>query len=424
RNLLVNIHGRELAWQFIKTHWETMQGQYPLGGLRRMCEGITALTTPALEEDVRQFFASKKISLGGKTLEQYLEQLHVAVVFCERETANLTAYLRAVGRVDGPAGSCYLTQLSVPRFHGSLPHTGTGKGVLGAGLSMTNAEYFSPETLDEAAALLLAAGSQIRIQAEGTTLIVAGSEGERTLSMVLDLKRIPELNRIDYDERNGLRIGAAVPFRTILDFPPVLRLYPMLADATPPGAGDLVDQSTLGGSLGHQADAAEMAPPLICLRASAAIFGPYGWSEAGTEAWLTSSGGIVLQPGEFVVDLRFPALPPRSNGAYLRKTSQERADTVAGVGAFVVLEQDLSTCCGARLTVWGAAPTPLRVLEAERFLAGKVVGDAVLQKAGNLVARCALPVDGRMGASFHLVEELARGAIGEALGRVRKSHKL
>jgi len=289
---------------------------------------------------------------------------------------------------------------------------------------MTDAEYFSPETLDEAAALLLGAGSQIRTQAEGATLIVEGSEDQRGLSMVLDLKQIPELNRIDYDERNGLRIGAAVPFRTIFDFPPVCRLYPMLADAAPRGAADVVDQSTLGGNLGHQADAAEMAPPLICLRASAAIFGPYGWSEAATEAWLTSSGGIVLQPGEFVVDLRFPALPPRSNGAYLRKTSQERADTVAGVGAFMVLEQDLGTCCGARLAVWGAGPTPLRALEAERFLAGKVLGDAVLQKVGNLVAKCALSIDGRMGARFHLVEELARGAISEALGRVRKSHKL
>lgn len=93
RSLLMNVYGRELAWQFVKDHWEIMERQYPLGGLRRMCEGITALATPALEEDVRQFFSSSNISLGGKTLEQYLEQLRVAVAFREREAVDLRAYL-------------------------------------------------------------------------------------------------------------------------------------------------------------------------------------------------------------------------------------------------------------------------------------------------------------------------------------------
>ena len=285
---------------------------------------------------------------------------------------------------------------------------------------MTEVEHFSPETLDEAAALLLAAGSRIRPLAEGTDLIAEVSEGQRTLCMVLDLKRIPELNRIDYDERNGLRIGAAVPFKTVLEFPPVRRLYPMLADASAPiGLGQLIDSTTLGGNLGHPSSAAQLTPPLVCLRASAAIFGPYGWSEMAMEALLAGAERIVLQPGEFVVDLRFPAPPPRSNGAYLRAVPRERPDTIIGVGAFVVLEQDLSTCCGARMSLCGVVPTPTRELEAERFLAGKVLEDAVLQKVGDLVARCVLPVDGSVGESFHMVEGLTRRAITEALSRVR-----
>jgi puromycin-sensitive aminopeptidase len=93
RSLLMNIHARDFAWQFVRDNWETMERQYPLGGLRRMCEGITALATPALEEDVRQFFTSKNISLGGKTLEQCLEQLRIAVAFREHEVRDLAAYL-------------------------------------------------------------------------------------------------------------------------------------------------------------------------------------------------------------------------------------------------------------------------------------------------------------------------------------------
>jgi puromycin-sensitive aminopeptidase len=93
RSLLMNVHARELAWVFVKEHWDALERGYPQGAFRRMCEGITGLATPELEADVREFFAAKNISLGGKTLEQYLEQLRIAVAFREREAATLATYL-------------------------------------------------------------------------------------------------------------------------------------------------------------------------------------------------------------------------------------------------------------------------------------------------------------------------------------------
>jgi puromycin-sensitive aminopeptidase len=93
RAVLVNVHGRELAWAFVKEHWDTMDRLYPKHGLRRMCEGITALVSRDLEADVRRFFDERKIDLGGKTLAQYLEQLRIAVSLREREGGNLVAYL-------------------------------------------------------------------------------------------------------------------------------------------------------------------------------------------------------------------------------------------------------------------------------------------------------------------------------------------
>ena len=94
RDLLVAVHSREQAWSFVKEHWDEMERLYPsLSGLARMCEGITALATPLLETDVRQFFALRTVVLGGKILEQYLEQLRIAVAFRERETDGLATYL-------------------------------------------------------------------------------------------------------------------------------------------------------------------------------------------------------------------------------------------------------------------------------------------------------------------------------------------
>ncbi len=99
RSLLMNVDGRELAWSFVKEHWDRMERLYPSqSGLRRMCEGVIGLATPALEADVRAFFTSRGISLGGRTLEQYLEQLRIAVSFRERAGAELSASLAQFSR--------------------------------------------------------------------------------------------------------------------------------------------------------------------------------------------------------------------------------------------------------------------------------------------------------------------------------------
>lgn len=82
---MTNVYSRELAWDFVKANWDQMDRLFPKQGLRRMCGGIVGLATPELEQDVRDFFGSRQIDLGGKTLDQYLEQLRVAVSFRERE---------------------------------------------------------------------------------------------------------------------------------------------------------------------------------------------------------------------------------------------------------------------------------------------------------------------------------------------------
>lgn len=92
--VLGNVYGREQAWEFVKTNWDQMDRLFPKQGLRRMCGGIVALATAELEQDVRAFFLSRKIDLGGKTLDQYLEQLRIAVTFRSRERRNLRELLR------------------------------------------------------------------------------------------------------------------------------------------------------------------------------------------------------------------------------------------------------------------------------------------------------------------------------------------
>ena len=98
RAMLSGVYSRALAWEFVEQHWQTMAKQYPGSAYRRMYEGVTALVSPEWERDVNEFFTSRGIVLGGKTLDQYLEHLRGAVRFQQREGAALTGYLARTPR--------------------------------------------------------------------------------------------------------------------------------------------------------------------------------------------------------------------------------------------------------------------------------------------------------------------------------------
>ncbi|MGH7181102.1 MAG: M1 family metallopeptidase, partial [Nitrospiraceae bacterium] len=88
-----NVYGRELAWDFVKSNWEQMDQLFPKQGMRRICSGISNLATPELERDVWKFLESHKVDLGGKTLDQNLEQLRIIVAVRERDSHTLRKYL-------------------------------------------------------------------------------------------------------------------------------------------------------------------------------------------------------------------------------------------------------------------------------------------------------------------------------------------
>jgi len=84
RGILLNKRARDRAWSFLKAHWDEMLRQYPDNSIPRMCEGVIGLVDPALEADVRRFFATHPVKQGAKQIEQHLERLRVAVACKER----------------------------------------------------------------------------------------------------------------------------------------------------------------------------------------------------------------------------------------------------------------------------------------------------------------------------------------------------
>ncbi len=286
---------------------------------------------------------------------------------------------------------------------------------------MVKIETYTPETLDEVAALLLAAESGARPLARGARLVAACRGGPGPV--VVELTRVPELNRLDYEERDGLLIGAALPLGGAMEFPPISDAYGILADgARLAGAGEAWAQATLAELLGSAQPAPELLLPLICLGGSVAIFGPHGWSEMGVEALYAGGGGVRLQPSEFIVALRLPAPSPRSGGAYLRSTAQAERGGAISIGALLLMQEDLSTCCGARVAMCLAPRPPLRALDAERALRGRYLDERAVSQAGEQVAEALEDSPGdpeRVAEHREALRALACQAIQAALDRAR-----
>jgi len=86
-------------------------------------------------------------------------------------------------------------------------------------------EYLAPETVSEACHLL-AEHEGARVLAGGTDLLVTMKGGSPVPAFVVDLKKIAGLDRIDYDEANGLKIGPLVTLRTIETSAIIREKYP------------------------------------------------------------------------------------------------------------------------------------------------------------------------------------------------------
>jgi puromycin-sensitive aminopeptidase len=91
-SLLLNPACRYEAWEFMKQNWEQMTRTYPDNTLPRMCEGIIGLIER--EDEVKKFFETHKMRLGGKLIDQHLERLTVAAEFRRREGPKLAATLK------------------------------------------------------------------------------------------------------------------------------------------------------------------------------------------------------------------------------------------------------------------------------------------------------------------------------------------
>lgn len=289
-------------------------------------------------------------------------------------------------------------------------------------------EYQAPTSITEAIALLSDKGKKAHLLAGGTDLLIQLRRGLFAPDLLVDIKKIPELNRITFDPAAGLTVGAAVTCAQLCEHADAHRLYPGLIDAASIiGGAAIQGRATLGGNLCNAAPSADSVPAMIVLNATCTIAGPEGSRTMPADAFCTAPGKTVLGEAEMLVSIHFPLPTPNSGACYRRFTPRREMDiAVAGAGVWVALSDDYGIS-DARIALSAVAPTPLFVEPAGAVLAGQAPSEAAFTEAAELARQAASPIEDVRGTEAqrrHLVGVLVTRALRGAVSRARgeKSH--
>ena len=243
---------------------------------------------------------------------------------------------------------------------------------------MTDIRYLAPDTLDEAVGAFSAAGDNARILAGGTDLLVQMRAGMVRPGLIVDIKKIAEMNVIEETAEGGFNVGAAVPGAVLEEHSRFGKIWPGVLEALNLiGSTQVQGRASAGGNLCNGSPAGDSVPAMIAAGATVTLQGPGGRRQMAVEDVTAGPGRTNLAPGEVLVNFTLPPRPPGSSDAYLRMIPRTEMD-IAVVGCGVNLTIVDGVCTAARVGLGAVAPTVRLVGAAADALIGSRLEPASL----------------------------------------------
>lgn len=263
--------------------------------------------------------------------------------------------------------------------------------------------------------------------AGGTDLLVELNFDRRRPAALLDLTGVSEL--ADWEQSDGhVRIGAGVSYSRIIE--EIGPLVPGLAVAARTvGSPQIRNRGTLGGNLGTASPAGDGLPPLVAADAVVQVTSVRGNRDVPVREFFAGVKRNVLAPDELVRAVRVAVADAPQQFA---KVGTRNAMVIA-VCSFAFSLHRARRQVGTG--IGSAGPTPLRALDAERFLeahlaehdrwdAPRGLEPSVVAHFGELAAGQARPIDDVRGTAAyrrHAVAVLARRTLTWAWDEYRRS---
>lgn len=280
-------------------------------------------------------------------------------------------------------------------------------------------DYVAPNTIDEALSVLAQYKGRARVIAGGTDLLPKLKRREiKVPEYMIDLKGIPDLDYIKYDEVGGLSLGALVTIHAVETSPIVRERFSVLFQAAESMASTQVrNRGTIAGNLCNAVPSADTAPALLTLEASLKLTSQRGERIVNVEDFFTGPNETVLNDEEILQEIHVPNLPPHSRGRYLKLTPRSSMDlAMVGVAAVVVAEDGI--CKDIRIALGAVAPTPIRARQAEDILRGQKLSDEAIESAAQIAGGECHPISDRRASEEYrcqMVEVLTKRAIQQSI---------
>ncbi|HVC54239.1 MAG TPA: xanthine dehydrogenase family protein subunit M [Stellaceae bacterium] len=279
-------------------------------------------------------------------------------------------------------------------------------------------DYFCPESLGEAVALLGGHGDEAKLLAGGQSLMPLLNFRMLRPGALIDINRLSELDFVA-EHPGGLRIGALSRHHTLETSPLVRERFPVLSAAMAHVAHLAIrNRGTIGGSLSHADPAAEL--PLLAVLLDAEL---RTRSAAGERRHLAADfflGPLTTALGadEMVTEIVLPGLPPGTGWGFEEVALRDGDFAIAAVAALVTVAD--GQIVAARLAAGGVDAVPRRLAAAEAALIGERPSAELIALAGELArGEVDPPSDLHASAGYrrHLVAALAERALSAAVER-------
>ncbi len=266
-------------------------------------------------------------------------------------------------------------------------------------------DYHAPGSLEEAIRLLGEHGDEAKVLSGGQSLLPLLKLRLGWAPHVVDIGRIDGLEYVR-EEGGELRIGGATREVALERSDVVRERYPLLHDATLVIADPIVrNRATVGGNLAHGDPANDHPAVMLALGATVVARGPSGERTIAIDDFFQGLFQTALAPDEILTEIRIPAPPAGSGGAYEKLERKVGDYATAAVAVQLTLSGGAISRAGVALT--NAGPRPIRVTEAESYLRGKAPGEAVFAEAAKRAGAAASPREDWRG-SVEYKKEMAR----------------
>jgi len=267
---------------------------------------------------------------------------------------------------------------------------------------MFDVEYLRPDNLTEALDFLSAKGTESKILAGGTDIMVDLRSGALNTRYLLDVSRLDDLKKIEIID-GQLTIGAAVTSAELLESETITALAPTLRRAADKFASKQIRNiATIGGNVAHCSPCGDTIPPLLIHEAQAVVATPQGQRNVTIEEMASGPYHCNLHPNELITHFVLEPKPREVDFADFQKIGRRQELAIARMSmAAMASKQDDQSISFLRFALGSCTPTPHRFYEIEDFLVGKVPTENTLWQAGKILAEKMLDITGRRPSAVY-----------------------